>query len=91
MLGKCHTENDEDWKAIVCWLCSLERDLFSPETLLALGVSYVNKLNRKRAIQMLRGWVENHPLYAGMIDDNIGSDDNLVEGEDLYHTAGADG
>lgn len=92
MLGKCHTENDEDQRAITCWLRSLERDPFSPETLLALGVSYVNELNHERAIEMLKGWVENHPLYAGMIDDNnIGSSsvNNLVEGEDLYNTADA--
>ena len=92
MLGKCHTENDEDQRAIVCWLRSLERDPFSPETLLALGVSYVNELNHERAIEMLKGWVENHPLYAGMIDDNIAGSsgvNNLAEGEDLYNTADA--
>lgn len=92
MLGKCHTENDEDQRAIVCMLRSLERDPFSPETLLALGVSYVNELNHERAIEMLKGWVENHPLYAGMIDDNIAGNsgvNNLVEGEDLYNTADA--
>ena len=85
MLGKCHTENDEDQKAIVCWLRSLERDPFSPETLLALGVSYVNELDHERAIETLRGWVANHPLYAGMIDDNI--DANGLEEEDLYGSA----
>ena len=85
MLGKCHTENDEDQKAIVCWLRSLERDPFSPETLLALGVSYVNELDHDRAIETLRGWVANHPLYAGMIDDNIDAN-GLVEG-DLYGSA----
>lgn len=84
MLGKCHTENDEDQKAIVCWLRSLERDPFSPETLLALGMSYVNELDHEKAIESLRGWVANHPLYAGMIGDNI--DANGVE-EDLYGSA----
>jgi peroxin-5 len=72
MLGKCHTEHDEDQKAIVCWLRSLERDPFSPETLLALGVAYVNELDHERAIETLKNWVSNHPLYAGMVDDNIG-------------------
>ena len=99
MLGKCHTENDEDQKAIICWLRSLERDPFSPETLLALGVSYVNEMNHEKAIEMLKGWVENHPLYAGMIDDNNianGSSSsgvtNLVEGEeDLVTNTTADG
>ncbi|KAL3811327.1 hypothetical protein ACHAXA_007392 [Cyclostephanos tholiformis] len=84
MLGKCHTENDEDQKAIVCWLRSLERDPFSPETLLALGVSYVNELDHERAVQSLRGWVANHPLYAGMIDDNT---DAIGVKDDVYGNA----
>mmetsp|Transcript_36214 Transcript_36214/g.59060 ORF Transcript_36214/g.59060 Transcript_36214/m.59060 type:complete len:493 (+) Transcript_36214:3-1481(+) len=81
MLGKCHTENDEDQKAIVCWLRSLERDPFSPETLLALGVAYVNELDHERAVESLRGWVANHPSYAGMIDDVTGGEGAE---EDLY-------
>ena len=84
MLGKCHTENDEDQKAIVCWLRSLERDPFSPETLLALGVAYVNELDHERAVETLRSWVANHPLYAGMVDENMNG--NLEE-EDLYGDA----
>jgi peroxin-5 len=106
MLGKCHTENDEDQKAIICWMHSLERDPFSPETLLALGVSYVNEMNHEKAIEMLKGWVENHPLYAGMIDDNnviAGSSSSsssssssgvtnlVVGGEDLATNTTADG
>ena len=82
MLGKCYTENDEDTKAIACWHRSLERDPFSPETLLALGVAYVNELDHEHAIETLRGWVANHPLYAGMMENNSGGD--TVEEEDLY-------
>mmetsp|Transcript_4514 Transcript_4514/g.10208 ORF Transcript_4514/g.10208 Transcript_4514/m.10208 type:complete len:650 (+) Transcript_4514:63-2012(+) len=86
MLGKCHTENDEDQRAIVCWLRSLERDPFSPETLLALGVAYVNELDHERAIETLRGWVANHPLYAGMVDDTLGKGEGEEE-EDMYGSA----
>ncbi len=86
MLGKCHTEHDEDQKAIVCWLRSLERDPFSPETLLALGVAYVNELDHERAIETLKNWVANHPLYAGMVDDKIGVNSRQDKDgeEDLY-------
>lgn len=86
MLGKCHTEHDEDQKAIVCWLRSLERDPFSPETLLALGVAYVNELDHEKAIETLKNWVANHPLYAGMVDDNVGVNNRLDRDgeEDLY-------
>jgi len=92
MLGKCHTENDEDQKAIICWLHSLERDPFSPETLLALGVAYVNELDYEKAVETLKSWVANHPLYAGMVDDTTNSkkmgkaEENEEEG-DLYGTA----
>lgn len=86
MLGKCHTEHDEDQKAIVCWLRSLERDPFSPETLLALGVAYVNELDHERAIKTLKNWVANHPLYAGMVGDDFGLNGRQDEDgeEDLY-------
>ena len=82
MLGRCHTENDEDSKAIVCMMRSLERDPFSPDTLLALGVAYVNELDHERAVETLKGWVANHPLYAGMDMDGA-----LKEEEDLYGSA----
>jgi len=79
MLGRCHTENDEDTKAIACMMRSIERDPYSPETLLALGVAYVNELDHDRAVETLKSWVANHPLYAGM--DMEGT---LKEEEDLY-------
>ena len=86
MLGRCHTENDEDRRAIACWLRSLERDPFSPETLLALGVAYVNELDHEGAVETLRGWVQNHPIYAGMVDESgIENED-----EDLYGNAAED-
>mmetsp|Transcript_23526 Transcript_23526/g.49294 ORF Transcript_23526/g.49294 Transcript_23526/m.49294 type:complete len:657 (+) Transcript_23526:153-2123(+) len=84
MLGKCHTENDEDQKAITCWLRSLERDPFSPETLLAMGVAYVNELDHERAVETLRGWVANHPLYAGMVDSaSEGAEEDLYGSGDM--------
>jgi peroxin-5 len=83
MLGKCHTENDADQKAIICWLKSLERDPYSSETLLALVVAYVNELDWEKAVETLKQWVGNHPLYAGM--------DNLKSEEDLYGSSDIDG
>ena len=41
MLGRCHAENDQDPDAIKCLEAAVDRDPFSPESLLALGVSYV--------------------------------------------------
>ncbi|KAL3785308.1 hypothetical protein HJC23_008872 [Cyclotella cryptica] len=81
MLGKCHTENDDDSKAIICYCKSLERDPYSPETLLALVVAYVNELDWERAVETLRLWVAHHPLYAGMEGGMAGVKE---EEEDLY-------
>ena len=70
-LGKCHAENDLDTKAIACLERSVERDPFSPETLLALGVSHVNEMNYKRALQSLREWITHNPKFAGISCDDL--------------------
>jgi peroxin-5 len=66
MLGKCHAENDEDRKAIICLENSVERDPYSSEALLSLGVSYVNELNHEKALIHLNNWVKNNPTYSGL-------------------------
>jgi len=66
MLGKCHAENDEDRKAIICLENAVERDPYSSEALLALGVSYVNELDHERALKHLNNWVTHNPNYAGL-------------------------
>jgi peroxin-5 len=66
MLGRCHAENDMDREAIVCLEQAVDRDPYSPEALLALGVSYVNELNHARAIETLKAWIQNNPKFAGL-------------------------
>ena len=66
MLGRCHAENDMDRQAIVCLEQAVDRDPYSPEALLALGVSYVNELNHARAIETLQAWIQNNPKFAGL-------------------------
>ena len=70
-LGKCHAENDLDVQAIACLERSVERDPYSPETLLALGVSYVNELNHKKALQNLKEWITHNPKFAGLPSDDV--------------------
>lgn len=70
-LGKCHAENDQDVQAIACLERSMERDPFAPETLLALGVSYVNELNHKKALQNLKEWITHNPKYAGLSSEDL--------------------
>ena len=76
MLGRCHAENDQDREAIVCLETAVERDPFSPESQLALGVSYVNELNHVKALAALKSWITMNPKYAGMDVD--------IAGEDVY-------
>jgi len=80
MLGRCHAENDQDREAIVCLEIAVERDPFSPESQLALGVSYVNELNHAKALAALKNWVSMNPKYAGMDLD--------AGGEDVYGDGG---
>jgi peroxin-5 len=66
MLGRCHAENDMDAEAIKCLEAAVDRDPFNPESLLALGVSYVNELNYEKALENLKAWFTHNPKYAGM-------------------------
>jgi peroxin-5 len=50
----------------------VDRDPYSPEALLALGVSYVNELNHARAIETLKAWIKNNPKFAGLeLEDDL--------------------
>ena len=73
MLGKCHAENDMDALAIQCLEEAVHRDPYSMESLLALGVSYVNELNHVSALQNLKEWILHNPKFANL--DVNGSDD----------------
>ena len=66
MLGSCHAENDQDPEAIKCLEAAVDRDPYSPESLLALGVSYVNELNHEKALSNMKAWFTHNPKYAGM-------------------------
>mmetsp|Transcript_31033 Transcript_31033/g.36211 ORF Transcript_31033/g.36211 Transcript_31033/m.36211 type:complete len:615 (+) Transcript_31033:108-1952(+) len=61
MLGRCNAENDEDRKAIACLENAVQRDPYSTEALLALGVSYVNELNYEESLKHLNNWVTHNP------------------------------
>ena len=84
MLGRCHAENDQDQQAILCLQQAVERDPYSSEALLALGVSYVNELNHEKALESLKGWITNNPKFAGMsvTDDLYGPSESASEFEE---------
>ena len=72
MLGLCHAENDDDKRAIVCLKRALEIDPYNLNSLLELGISYVNELDSIKALQTLKEWVTNNPRFQGL---NIASDE----------------
>ena len=85
MLGRCHAENDQDPEAIKCLEAAVDRDPYSPEALLALGVSYVNELNHGKALENLKAWFTHNPKYAGMdLPDIYGAPSMGTNGESAF-------
>ena len=85
MLGRCHAENDQDPEAIKCLEAAVDRDPYSPESLLALGVSYVNELNHEKALENLKAWFTHNPKYAGMdIHEDIYGKASNVDPESAF-------
>jgi len=88
MLGKCHAENDQDLEAIQSLEAAVDRDPFCPETLLALGVSYVNELNHERALDNMKAWLTHNSKYAGMdFITNINNNNIITKENDIYGAA----
>lgn len=80
MLGRCHAENDMDPEAIQCLEAAVDRDPYSPETLLALSTSYVNELDHERALKNLKAWFTHNPKYSGLeLPTDIYGDGETVE------------
>ena len=65
-LGMCHSENDEDKKAITCFNKCLDIDPYNLDALLAMGTSYVNEMDSVRALDTLRCWVTHNPSFQSL-------------------------
>ena len=63
MLGLCHAENDEDVKAILCFKQSIDCDSYNLESLLAIGISYVNEYDSMKALHALKSWIQHNPSF----------------------------
>lgn len=66
MLGVCHAERDLDRKALVCYRRSLNANPFNLDTMLAMGISYVNEMDSKNALEALKNWVSHNPSFIGL-------------------------
>ena len=69
ILGKLHMDNDEDRRAVTCFLKSVNSDNKNLDNLLALGVSCTNILDEVQAMNHLKHWMMNNPRYQQIITD----------------------
>eukprot|EP00455_Lapot_gusevi_P026840 TRINITY_DN2831_c0_g1_i1.p1 TRINITY_DN2831_c0_g1~~TRINITY_DN2831_c0_g1_i1.p1 ORF type:complete len:694 (-),score=222.17 TRINITY_DN2831_c0_g1_i1:74-2101(-) len=83
LLGQCHAENEEETSAIASLLKAVELDPYNLEALLLLSVSYTNDFEQPRALNFLKAWLENHPDYQA-----IPQDDDVRQFQDLYSEGG---
>ena len=63
-LGRCHQEVDSDADAITCFEHAVQVDPYDLDSLLNLGVSYVNEMDQARALRSIRGWLAGNPAYS---------------------------
>jgi peroxin-5 len=89
MLGRCHAENDQDRYAIACLERAVDRDPYSPEARLALGVSQVNELHHAAALENLKAWITHNPKYAGIVRESPAADLYGAGGGDAEGAAGS--
>eukprot|EP01017_Pseudomicrothorax_dubius_P007983 TRINITY_DN12582_c0_g1_i1.p1 TRINITY_DN12582_c0_g1~~TRINITY_DN12582_c0_g1_i1.p1 ORF type:complete len:661 (-),score=173.37 TRINITY_DN12582_c0_g1_i1:114-2096(-) len=66
VLGRIHQENDEDQRAVSCFLMAVEQDPSSFDTHLALGVSCTNILDEVRAMHHLNKYLLFNKKYAAI-------------------------
>merc|ERR1719482_1416170 len=64
MLGQLYAELDQDVEAIQCLRTGHEVDPYNLDSLLALGVSCTNELDKLPALRYLRLWLENHAEHS---------------------------
>merc|ERR1719434_461326 len=66
-LGQLYADMDQDVEAIQCLRKGHEVDPYNLDSLLALGVSCTNELDRLEALRYLREWLENHEEHAVLV------------------------
>lgn len=68
-LGQLYADMDQDVEAIQCLRKGHEVDPYNLDSLLALGVSCTNELDRLEALRYLREWMENHEEFQALTQD----------------------
>lgn len=68
-LGFILSEADDDERAISCFTRAVRVDPNDLQSLLNLGVSYTNELDKVRALIYLHHWIASHPVYSNVLPD----------------------
>jgi len=66
LLGRLHQDNDQDRKALPCFLHAIKADPKDQETLLLLGVSCTNTLDEVQAMHHLKNWLLINPKFSAV-------------------------
>lgn len=61
LLAQIHAEADDDASAVACLQRAIRCDPYDLESLLLLGVGFVNEGDTRRALSTLQAWVRHHP------------------------------
>lgn len=69
-LGSILAETDDDERAIACFTRAVRVDPNDLQSLLNLGVSYTNELDKVRALVYLHHWIISHPVYSHVLPDH---------------------
>lgn len=67
-LGQLYAALDQDIEAIRCLRRGHEVDPYNLDSILALGVSLTNELDRLPALKYLRRWIENHEDHSTLAE-----------------------
>ena len=79
LLGKLHAYNDDDGRAICAMLKGLEIDPYNLDLLMSLGISCTNEFDQTQALNFLKTWIQNHPLYAEIPVDQANFKEDILE------------
>eukprot|EP01084_Bolivina_argentea_P221834 375630_1 len=70
-LGQILTENENEKNGIIACLNSLKLNPNDLQSLMQMGISYINEQKHKKAFYCLELWLQKHPIYHNIFYDQI--------------------
>jgi len=66
LMGQIYQENDQDEFAIIAFKKAYDIDPYDLDSLMCLGISCTNELNKSEATQHLLSWLRYHPDFNSL-------------------------